>query len=112
MITNAFAIYDRKALRYHAPFFAITVGEATRSFGDAVNDPATSLSRHPGDYVLYRVGGFDDASGELLLCNPPQHVADADALVRQDRGQGDLFGASGEPAPRFNPNGAAPLADA
>lgn len=91
MITNAFSIYDRKALRFHAPFFAVSVGEAVRSFTDAANDPQTTIARYPGDFVLYRVGAFDDASGQLQLCHPAEHVADADALVRVRPGQGDLF---------------------
>lgn len=81
MITNAYAIYDRKGLIYHPPFWAATDGLAVRMLQDTVNDPNTTLSRHPGDYVLYRVGAYDDASGSLLPVTAIQHVADALALV-------------------------------
>ena len=82
MILHAFAIYDRKALTYHAPFFANADGAAVRSFSDLANDSNTTVGRHPGDYVLFRVGAYDDSAGGLLPANPIEHVADAAALVR------------------------------
>lgn len=82
MITNAYTVYDRKALTYAPPFFAAQDGLALRMFGDAVNDPSTSLSRHPGDFVLYRCGAYDDQSGQLLPVSVLEHIADAQALVR------------------------------
>lgn len=82
MIINAYSIYDRKALRYHAPFYSHQDGEAARSFADLVNDPNTTVGRHPDDYVLYRVGAYDDANGSLLPANVLDHVADGSSLVR------------------------------
>jgi hypothetical protein len=82
MLTNAYTVYDRKALTYAPPFFALQDGLALRMFGDAINDPGTSLFRHPGDYVLYRCGAYDDASGQLLPVTVLEHIADAQSLVR------------------------------
>lgn len=82
MFLNAYCIYDRKALRYHVPFFSAQDGEAVRSFTDLVQDPSTTVGRHPDDYVLYRVGSFDDSNGSLHTANVLQHVIDASACVR------------------------------
>lgn len=82
MILHAYTIYDRKALQYHAPFFAVADGAALRSFMDLANDPQTTVGRHPGDYVLYRCGSYDDASGQLLPVSALDHVSDALPLVR------------------------------
>lgn len=82
MILNAYTIYDRKALQYHSPFFAVADGSAVRSFMDLANDLQTTVGRHPGDYVLYRCGAYDDSSGSLLPANVLQHIIDALALVR------------------------------
>lgn len=102
MITNAYTIYDRKALHHHTPFFAVADGAAVRSLMDLVNDPNTTIGRHPGDYVLYRVGSFDDSAGFLLPTNPIEHVTDALSLVRDT---GSLF-ANDPPA---RPNGRSSL---
>jgi len=82
MILHAYTIYDRKALQYHSPFFAVADGAAVRSFMDLANDTQTSVGRHPGDYVLYRCGGYDDASGSLLPVTVLEHIIDAQAVVR------------------------------
>lgn len=60
-----FSIYDEKAEMYSRPFYAITVGEAIRTFTDAVNSENSPYNRHPEDYTLFSVGQFDDQLAEL-----------------------------------------------
>lgn len=83
MITNAYSVFDRKALIYHKPFFEVTDGSAMRAFTDLANDLQTGVGLHPTDYVLFRIGSYDDQLGKLLPVSPVVHVADAIALVRQ-----------------------------
>lgn len=82
MTLNAYSIYDNKALVYHSPFFAPTDGAAMRMFADTVNDPNTTLSRHPADYSLHRVGQFDDSNGEIVA-HMRAHVVDALTLLKK-----------------------------
>lgn len=96
MKLNAYCIYDRKALVYHAPFFAVADGAAARSFSDLANDANTTVGRHPADYILYRVGTFDDAIGNLLP-ETAVHIADAATLVA--RPNGELFGGDADNVP-------------
>lgn len=81
MLTLAYSVYDNKALVYAPPFFAPTDGYAVRLFSDLVNDPGTSVNRHPGDFALFQVGTYDDGHGALLAVSPLRHVIDAAALV-------------------------------
>lgn len=80
MIVQAYTIYDRKALQYHAPFFAVAVGAALRTVMDLANDLQTTIGRHPADYVLFRCGSYDDATGLFEPC-VLEHVADILTLV-------------------------------
>lgn len=82
MLLHAYSIYDRKSLVYHPPFYAATDGAAVRSLGDLVADQNTSVGRHPSDYVLYRVGTYNDAKGELVPLAPLAHVMDAVSMVQ------------------------------
>lgn len=82
MITNAYTLYDRKALQYHVPFFAPADGAAVRMVVDLASDQNTTVGRHPEDYVLYRCGAYDDASGSLLPVTALNHIADVSSLVR------------------------------
>lgn len=77
MIIHAYSLYDRKSLQYHQPFFALADGAAVRMLQDLVADGNTTVGRHPGDYVLYRCGAYDDASGQLLPVTALEHICDA-----------------------------------
>lgn len=66
----AFSIRDAKAEAFMRPFFSPTAGLAIRSFRDLVNDPASEVGRHPEDYTLFRIGSFDELSGELVKEEP------------------------------------------
>lgn len=81
MIVHAYTIYDRKALTYSPPFFAVADGAAVRMFQDLVGDPNTQVGRHPGDFVLFRCGAYDDSNGSLLPVTALEHIVDATALV-------------------------------
>lgn len=92
MIVNCYSIFDTKSLTYSNPFYAPTDGAAVRIVSDASNDMNTSLGRHPADYVLYKVGSFNDANGILQHLDPREHVIDVVALVHAYKPGGDLFG--------------------
>lgn len=78
MIVRAFAIRDDKAESFMAPFFMPAVGQALRAFHDLVNDGAGPVGLHPGDYKLFQVGEFDDASGLLAGKSVPVLLASGD----------------------------------
>lgn len=65
MKTRIFAVYDVKAAAYLAPFTFMENGQAIRAFTDTVNDVSTMMSKHAGDFDLFRLGYFDDSSGEF-----------------------------------------------
>ena len=81
MLTNAYCVYDNKALVYGLPFFAPTDGSAVRSFQDLCNDTDTTVGRHPGDYSLFMLGNYDDQKGALIPMSPLRHVIDATSLL-------------------------------
>lgn len=87
---HAYTLHDNKSLTYSPPFFAVTDGAATRIVQDAANDMSTSLGRHPSDYVLYRIGSFDDSNAALAWLSPIVHVVDLVVLVQKPVNR-DLF---------------------
>lgn len=82
MIQSAYTIYDRKALVYHPPFYAVAIGAALRSVMEVANDLNTSIGRHPSDYVVFRCGQWDDSVGGFVPC-VLEHVADVLTLVNR-----------------------------
>lgn len=66
-----YAVLDSKVDAFLQPFFMQRDGAAVRCFADAVNDPSSMLHKHPRDFMLLRIGEFDDSTGRVFPC---EHV--------------------------------------
>ncbi|WNK13825.1 MAG: hypothetical protein [Microvirus sp.] len=65
MKLNVYAIFDNAARAYLPPFFLLRDTMAIRSFTEAVNSKDHPLNKFPQDYSLFRLGSFDDSSGQI-----------------------------------------------
>jgi len=77
-----FSVYDLKAKAYLPPFFLPKEEMAVRVFTDCVNDPTHQFSKHPNDYTLFKLGDFNDDTGELFPESIPDIIAEAKALTK------------------------------
>lgn len=100
MMTLVFAVYDSKTQFYGTPFFFPTVSAAIRAFSDGVNDPNPNnlWYRHPGDYVLYEIGSYDDTSGKLTYLMEHLHHGIGSAFKLKEPVREDT-----PPAPSISP---------
>lgn len=57
---------------------------AMRNFEHAVQNPDSLLRSHPNDYALFRVGNWDNDTGEIVPEFPPVQIADAASLVTKE----------------------------
>lgn len=80
MLLIVCSVFDIKASAYLQPFFVQNENVARRSFGDAVMNPETGISKHASDYKLYRIATFDDVSGEIVS-NKPEFLANATDFI-------------------------------
>lgn len=74
MKLEIFTVYDSKAKAYLPPFFLPMVGQATRVFQNAANDPTHSFGANPGDYTLFHIGVFDDDNGTITNMKAAQNL--------------------------------------
>ncbi|QXP08624.1 MAG: nonstructural protein [Arizlama microvirus] len=65
----AIAVLDLATETFGRPFFVAHAGQAMRSFMDEIKNKDSELGKHPGDYELFELGTFDDATGEFTA--PP-----------------------------------------
>lgn len=67
-----FAVKDLAVQAFGNPFLVRSSGEAMRSFQDEVNrDPKESpIAAHPEDYELYKIGEYNDTTGEIVGLEP------------------------------------------
>lgn len=72
MTYYTFSIYDSKAQNYHIPYFLKNEAIAIREFADLVNDPKTSINKHPEDYTLFNLGTWDDQNAQFKQNKSPK----------------------------------------
>lgn len=82
MYLNAYAVYDSGADLWNSPFFMRTQAEAVRAFGSLSQDLKTQIGQHPGDFVLYFIGTYDDNSGRMEALDEPQVISVAADLLK------------------------------
>jgi hypothetical protein len=76
-----YAVYDRKAELYSAPFLEIKDGTAIRAIQDlVVNSPDHAFAKHSSDYSLHRLGEFDDVTG-VITGQMPEKLQEIENLV-------------------------------
>lgn len=83
MKSEVFSIYDSKVALFSSPFFMRSAAEAVRAFTDTVNNPDTTIHRHPDDYTLFKLGEFDADAGTFENMPAPLSVVSARDLVKQ-----------------------------
>lgn len=89
MKLNAYSIYDKAVQAYARVFFLRTDAEAKRGFTGIALDAEGDIARKPEDYTLFRIGEFDDGTGELVACDPfpvaRAHEVIAESQARDQR---------------------------
>lgn len=82
MTLKMFSIFDSKAEAYLAPFFCPTAAVAMRNFEQAANDEGHAFHRHSGDYTLFELSEFNDATAELTPLKTPHNLGLAQNFIK------------------------------
>lgn len=83
MILQVFSVFDKQVNAYLQPFFCRSMGEAIRSFTEAVNDPAKPFGKYSTDYSLMGMGEFDDNSGCFKSHDPVRVIAASEVIEEE-----------------------------
>lgn len=85
MPKNLYSVYDAVALIWMPPLCQRTDGEAARAFCASVTDPQHGFFVQAPDLRLYRVGTFDQDTGELKPVTPELILSGGEAVARSTR---------------------------
>lgn len=94
-----FTVFDSAAVAYLQPFFARSEGEAIRMFSTAASSEDHQFARHAADYTLFKIGTFEDSTGQVES-HPPVSLGNAldyrsaSAGARGDRAQLSILDAA------------------
>lgn len=78
---NLYVVKDSISQTTGVPMSFQTDRDARDGFQQAVNDPKTSIAKHPSDYALWKVGHYDERK---MIFDPeakPELIARAEELV-------------------------------
>lgn len=67
---KVYSVLDTKVGSFGLPFFCLHDALAKRIVCEACADERTTLAKYPSDFVLMRIGGFDQSTGGLLSETP------------------------------------------
>lgn len=73
MVKQICTIYDTKAQFFGAVMTFLSLAAAGRAFQDALENEQSEMAKHPEDYILYKVGTFDEQNG-VVEASPPIEV--------------------------------------
>ena len=67
MVLQMYSILDKKSCVYGRPFYAHNDGHAMRSVLDELshNESKSVMGSYPSDFVLCKLGSYDDSSGVI-----------------------------------------------
>ena len=65
MKVNLFAVYDTASEVYDGPHPAATDGVALRNFRNVARNPDSTVGKNPEYFSIWRVGEWNDATGEV-----------------------------------------------
>ncbi len=95
MIHKTYSIYDEKAEAFIRPIFMPNEALAKRAIQTSAMDINHPFAQHPGDYVLYELGDFDDTTAFIHQLAPPARICTIAELIPD---QADLMAIKpGEP---------------
>jgi hypothetical protein len=87
MELSLYSVRDNKVSAYGKPFPEANNIQATRGLQIAVNTKEIQLSIFPEDFDLYKVGVFDDQTGEITT-QKPEFIISAVSLVKKEEKNG------------------------
>jgi hypothetical protein len=82
MYQELFTIKDQKAEVFFPPFVCANEQVAQRIFGNAIQDPAHQFGKNPEDYVLFKVGSYDDVDMKIELLDAIRPVVRGDEMSK------------------------------
>ena len=81
MKMEIYSVFDEASKAFGTPFFMQNNAMALRAFSDLVNDPQSSINKHPSDYKLYKIGTFNDENANIKSSEIPELIVHASDTV-------------------------------
>ena len=82
MRQGLYAIFDTASGVYDGPLRGQADGVVVRQFCDMAAGSEHPVAQHPEDFTLFKIGYFNDGTGELEGCVPEKLINGAEAVAQ------------------------------
>lgn len=89
MKVSLYAVYDRCSGVYDGPIPGRADAEMIRNFTHMCGNSESKISQSPEDYTLFKLGLWNDGTGELESIVPEKLINGAEALHSVTNGKGE-----------------------
>ena len=86
MKVDLYAVYDVASGVYDGPIPGRADGEVIRNFSHMCKNGESKISQSPEDYTLFKVGRWNDGTGEVDGMAPVKLINGAEALANLKNG--------------------------
>ena len=80
MKVNLYAVFDRCSGVYDGPIAGRADAEMVRNFSHMCGNKESKISQTPEDFTLFKVGSWNDGTGELEDMVPEKLINGAEAV--------------------------------
>lgn len=81
MKLRIYSIFDLKAEEFSPPFFQKNDRLAMRTVTESAQGPTSMLQNYPDDFILYRLGDFDNETGVIIIEQKPHMLMNVANLM-------------------------------
>ncbi len=81
MIVNLYAVYDSASGVYDGPVPGVADGKMVQKFSDMSRSAESDIGKHPECYTLFKVGTWNDGTGEAIGCVPEKLINGVEAVA-------------------------------
>lgn len=86
MLRPMYVIFDNVAKVYNNPFTMVNDAAALRAAHNLAQDATTDIYKNPSDFVMYKIGTYDDNTGNIdQLSQPECIIRFQEIVVKQDK---------------------------
>jgi hypothetical protein len=88
MKQGLYAIFDRASGVYDGPLRGQADGVVVRQFCDMAVGGEHPVAQHPEDFTLFKIGEFNDGTGELVPMIPEKLINGSEAVAQSRKVNG------------------------
>lgn len=91
MLRPMYVIFDNVAKVYNNPFTMVNDSAALRAAENLAQDATTDIHKNPSDYIMFKIGIYDDTTGQIDQFSTPECILRFQEIVVNNKKETDIL---------------------